>query len=111
LLFALKALWSMKKPLTQQEVGILMKHSDPRVVQNALDVIAASADKASCANLHEAYASMNTITKGKALDTMGTLNCMQEDRPAEPVLFGAWVSAQAKSQKDAAISFLQQSAK
>jgi len=110
LLFALKALWSMKKNLTLLEIETLLRHSDPRVTQNALDVIAASGDKASCAALHQAYSTMNDITRGKVLDTMGSLGCMQEDRPAKPVLLGAWISAQAKAQKDNALASLQEGA-
>ena len=109
-LFALKALWSMKKPLTQGEVQMLIKNPDSRVAQNALDVVTASASKESCAFLHQSYASMNAITKGKAMDTMGTLSCVPPERPVEPVLLGAWIAAQAKAQKDNALGVLQEGA-
>jgi cyclophilin family peptidyl-prolyl cis-trans isomerase len=106
LLFALKALWSMKKPLIGEEVEMLLNHQDPRVQQNSLDVLAASADKTACPVLQKFYPSMNSNTKTKALETMGALGCVIEERPESPVLFGAWIAAKAKSEKEKALPLL-----
>jgi len=111
LLFALKALWAMKKSLSHQETEMLLKNPDARVVQNTLDVIAASVDKTACATVHDLYGSMNSITKGKTLETLGVLGCMNEERPDSPVLLGVWGAAQAKSQKEKALPLLQELAK
>lgn len=111
LLFALKALWAMKKPLTAEEAERLLSHQDPRVQQNALDVIAASGAKDRCAEVHKHYLKMDLLTKTKALEAMGNLDCVLEEPPADPGLFGAWIVALAKTQKEEALPFLQQSSK
>lgn len=105
LLFALKALWSMKKPLTSDEVNALLKNSDPRVQANALDVIAASSPgKGLCDPIEKSYASMTVSAKWKAIDTMGALGCdallpgLLKEK--DPNLRGAALQALAKIKKD-----------
>ena len=111
LLFALKALWSMKKPLTSEEVSLLLQHEDARVQQNALDVVAASGDKSACSTIHKTYRSMNAHSKWKALDAMGVLDCVATERPEQPNVLGAWISAKAKSGKEKELTLLQEAAK
>jgi HEAT repeat protein/cyclophilin family peptidyl-prolyl cis-trans isomerase len=106
LLFALKALWSMKAPLTAEETEMLLKNPDPRVQENSLDVLAAANDKTVCPILQKSYPSMNANTKTKALEAMGALGCVIEQRPESPLLLGAWIAAKAKSEKEKALPFL-----
>lgn len=75
LLFSLKALWSMKKPLASGEIEELLQHSDPRVQQNALDTIAASADNTACPALRSHMQQLPPHSKWKALEAFGTLQC------------------------------------
>ncbi|MCI0416907.1 HEAT repeat domain-containing protein [bacterium] len=111
LLFALKALWSMKKPLTEEEVERLLQHKDARVQQNTLDVIGASNDKTACVAIQKHYSTMNHLTRMKALEAMGLLGCVIDERPATAGLLGGWIMAQAKTQKENALSLLQEGAK
>lgn len=75
LLFALKALWSLKKPLTAEEAERLLKHEDQRVQQNALDVIAAANDRNACDVLRSHLPDLSLQSKWKALDALGSLQC------------------------------------
>jgi cyclophilin family peptidyl-prolyl cis-trans isomerase/HEAT repeat protein len=111
LLFALKALWAMKKPLTAEETARLMQHNDARVQQNALDVIAASTDKSACSAIHKSYERMETLTKLKALETMGALQCVITERPGNAGLLGAWMLANAKAQKEKSLPLLREGMK
>lgn len=110
-LFALKALWSMKKPLTAAEVERLLQNPDPRVPANALDVLAASPDKTFCPSIEKAYDGLALPAKWKAVDTMGELGCA--DRLPEVLkdknvtLRGAALQAIAKIRKDEALPELQ----
>lgn len=74
-LFSLKALWSMKKPLTPTEIETMLQHNDPRVQQNALDVIAASAGNTACPALRDHMQQLPPHSKWKALEAFGTLQC------------------------------------
>jgi HEAT repeat protein/cyclophilin family peptidyl-prolyl cis-trans isomerase len=111
LLFALKALWAMKKALAAEEVDRLLQHKDVRVQQNALDVISASVDKTACAAIRKHYSAMNQLTKMKALEAMGALGCVIEERPTSAGLLGGWLMAQAKTQKEKSLALLQEGAK
>ena len=105
LLFALKALWSMKKPLNSTEAGHLLHHADPRVQQNALDVLSAAGDKSSCAVINETYAGMNRISRWKAIEAMGNLGCsLPQIESKDPLLYGASVLATSKINKDNALN-------
>lgn len=75
LLFALKALWTMKKPLTAEECDKLLQHADQRVQQNALDVMAASGDSAACRAIRNQIEKLPVASQWKALDAMGALKC------------------------------------
>jgi cyclophilin family peptidyl-prolyl cis-trans isomerase/HEAT repeat protein len=108
LLFALKALWAMKKPLTALEVQTLMQHKDARVQQNVLDVISASLDKTACSAIHRYYKSMEVLTKMKALEAMGSLECVIPERPINSGLLGAWIVANAKANKGKSLQLLQE---
>jgi len=74
-LFALKAFWTLKEPLTDAEYKTLLQHSDQRVRQNALDVAAASGKNNACNAIQDAMAAANLNTKSKSVETMGTLGC------------------------------------
>lgn len=75
LLFALKSLWSLKKPLSGEETERLLKHEDQRVQQNALDVLAAAGDHSACSALRAHLPDLPLQSKWKALDALGTLQC------------------------------------
>lgn len=75
LLFALKALWTLKKPLTAEECERLLQHADQRVQQNALDVMAASGDSAACGAIRNQMEKLPVASQWKALDAMGALKC------------------------------------
>ena len=111
LLFSLKALWAMKKPLAASETLNLLQHKDPRVQQNALDVMAASSDKTACSPIHEYYEKMDVHTKLKALEAMGALQCVIPDRPANEGLAGAWILANAKAKKEDSLPLLMEGMK
>ena len=108
LLFALKALWAMKKPLMAPEVNALLQHKDPRVQQNALDVMAASVDKDACKQIQPAFLQMNVLSKMKAIEALGALDCLMDDKPSADGLLGGWLLAKAKSRKEQALPFLQE---
>jgi cyclophilin family peptidyl-prolyl cis-trans isomerase/HEAT repeat protein len=110
LLFALKALWSMKKPLTGEEADRLLSHQDARVQQNALDVLAVATDQSLCDQVQKNYSEMNLITKGKALETLGALGC-EIPQPDSPRLQGQWIIAQAKKNKEKSLGLLQNGSK
>ncbi len=107
LLFALKTLWVMKKPLTTDETKRLLEDKDPRVQQNALDVMGAAGDKTACEPIHKNYPRMDVLTKMKALEAMGGLGCVIQEPPAKEGLLGAWMMAQAKAQKEKSLPLLQ----
>lgn len=75
ILFALKALWTMKEPLTDAEYKSLLQHSDQRIRQNVLDVAAAAGKNNVCSAIQDAMATASINTKSKSVETMGTLGC------------------------------------
>ena len=111
LLFALKSLWVMKKPLSTEESFQLLQNKDARVQQNALDVMGAAKERNACDAIHRSYAPMEVLTKMKAIEAMGEIGCALQERPAPPGLFGAWLIAQAKTRKENSIALLQEGMK
>jgi len=111
LLFALKALWTMKKPLTAEEADRLLQHRDLRVRQNALDVLAANGDKSSCETIEKRLDSMTVLTKGKAIDSLGALGCPERLEPflkeSNPTVRGAALQALAGIKKEEAFAAIQ----
>lgn len=111
LLFALKALWGLKKPLTAEEIQTLFKNADVRVQVNALDVLAAANDKTICPSIEKMYDGLPFSAKWKAIDTMGALGCTTRLpeilKDTDATLAGAALQALAKSQKDEALPELQ----
>lgn len=75
LLFALKAFWTLKEPLTDAEYKSMLQHSDQRVRQNALDVSAAAGKNTACNAIRESMPSMNALTRSKSIEVMGALGC------------------------------------
>lgn len=75
ILFALKAIWTLKEPLTDAEYKSLLQHSDQRVRQNVLDVAAAAGKNNVCNAIQDAIATASINTKSKSVETMGTLGC------------------------------------
>ncbi|HSP06446.1 MAG TPA: HEAT repeat domain-containing protein, partial [Acidobacteriota bacterium] len=75
LLFALKALWSMKKPLDAQETEKLLQHQAMRVQQNALDVLATAGDAAACSGIRNHIEALQLPSKVKALEALAALKC------------------------------------
>jgi peptidylprolyl isomerase len=75
LLFALKALWSMKQRLSADELETMLSHADPRVRINALDVLTASPEKSDCDALRKHYDAMPVIVRWKALETSAAAGC------------------------------------
>jgi len=108
LLFALKALWIMKKPLSLEETDRLLQHPDQRVRQNALDVLAAAGDKSACETIEKHLDRMTILTKGKAIDSLGSLGCADKLesllRETDPTIHGAALQALAKTQKEGALA-------
>lgn len=75
ILFALKALWTMKEPLTDAEYKSLLQHSDQRIRQNVLDAAAAAGKNNVCSAIQDVMATESINTKSKSVETMGTLGC------------------------------------
>lgn len=109
LLFALKALWSMKKPLTTEEINSLLHHSDPRVQANALDVLIAVPEKEACPVIQGRFESMSSPVKVKAVEASAECGCFQRQFLDNENLnvHGAALRAYAKLHKDEALPLLQ----
>jgi cyclophilin family peptidyl-prolyl cis-trans isomerase/HEAT repeat protein len=75
LLFALKAFWTLKEPLTDQEYKTMFQHPDQRVRQNALDVAAAAGKKNVCNAIRDSSATMNVLTRVKSIEAFAALQC------------------------------------
>ncbi len=75
LLFALKTFWTLKEPLTDQEYKSMFAHPDQRVRQNALDAAGAAGKNDVCAAIRDSVFTMNTLTRIKSIEVMGTLRC------------------------------------
>ena len=117
LLFALKALWGMKKKLTKEETDKLLQHADPRVQQNALDVLAASGDKDSCDSIRSRMESFSLSSRWKAVETLGALECATVDEKmkylgsAEPVLRAAGLKLISKAEAERYVSGIDRAAR
>ena len=107
LLFALKALWAMKKALSPEEADRLLQHPDQRIRQNTLDVLAAAGEKSFCEAIQKHLDTMTIMTKGKAIESLGTLGCAEKLesllKETNPTIHGAALRALAKIQKDGAM--------
>ncbi len=75
ILFALKAFWTLKEPLTDAEYKSLLQQSDQRIRQNALDVAAAAGKNNVCNLIHDAMSTADANTRSKSIETMGALGC------------------------------------
>jgi cyclophilin family peptidyl-prolyl cis-trans isomerase/HEAT repeat protein len=75
LLFALKAFWTLKESLTDQEYKTMFQHQDQRVRQNALDVAAVAGKKGTCDAIRDSTATMNILTRLKSIEAMAALQC------------------------------------
>jgi cyclophilin family peptidyl-prolyl cis-trans isomerase/HEAT repeat protein len=109
MLFALKALWSMKKPLTLDEIKLLLNHQDPRVQTNALDVLIAVPDKEACGVILEKFKSMPFPIKVKAVEASAECGCFQMEflQNENPNVRGAALKAYTKLHKDEGLPLLQ----
>jgi cyclophilin family peptidyl-prolyl cis-trans isomerase/HEAT repeat protein len=114
ILFALKALWSLKKPLVGEELARLLQHSDQRVWINALDVAIVSPDKSLCSIVDGQYEAMPVIVRWKALDFFGAAGCLPRIEEAlkekNATLRGAAIVGYTKIRKKDALPLLEVSA-
>lgn len=112
LLFALKALWSMKKPLSNSETEMLLRHRDARVVANTLDVISVSSDSAMCPLVQSAMPAMKPVIQKKAIETAGIIGCSeiwkQFEKDTNPNLRGSALQSMAKNISDASLATMEQ---
>jgi cyclophilin family peptidyl-prolyl cis-trans isomerase/HEAT repeat protein len=109
LLFSLKGLWAMKKPLTLEEIKALLHHGDPRVQSNALDVLIVAPEKLACDVLSDQFESMPGPVKAKAVEASAECGCFEREfLEAENLnVRGAALKAFAKSHKDELLPLLQ----
>ncbi len=75
ILFALKAFWTLKEPLSDAEYKSLLQHSDQRIRQNGLDVASAAGKNIVCSAIHDAMSTADMNTRTKSIETMGVLGC------------------------------------
>lgn len=107
--FALKGLWSMKKPLTPEEINLLIRNPDSRVQTNALDVIIVAPVKEACKPILDRFDSMIATVKVKAVQALAECGCFQRQflENDNPNVRGAALLSYAKLHKDETLPLLQ----
>ena len=108
-LFALKGLWSMKKPLTPEEINSLIRNQDSRIQTNALDVIIVAPGNEACKPILDRFDSMIAPVKVKAVQALAECGCFQKQflENDSPNVRGAALLAYAKLHKDETVPLLQ----
>lgn len=113
ILFALKAFWTMKEPLTDAEYKALLQHSDQRVRQNALDVAAAAGKNNVCNAIHDAMSTADVNTRSKSVEAMGVLGCGTLDEKTkllsdpDPIVRASAIQLIKKEEKDELLPLFQ----